>query len=79
MKLYHGSNILISHPDLTKGKPYKDFGRGFYTTRLKSQAQKWANLVASRKKRNAQSIVSSYECDETKMMSDVYVYKNFPT
>lgn len=30
MKLYHGSNILIDKIDLSKSKPNKDFGRGFY-------------------------------------------------
>ena len=30
MKLYHGSNIEIITPDLSKSKPYKDFGQGFY-------------------------------------------------
>ena len=33
MRLYHGSNQLISHIDLSKSKDYKDFGRGFYLTR----------------------------------------------
>ena len=30
MKVYHGSDILIEAIDLTKSKPGKDFGRGFY-------------------------------------------------
>jgi hypothetical protein len=30
--LYHGSNIEIARIDLSKCRPYKDFGRGFYTT-----------------------------------------------
>lgn len=30
MRLYHGSNVEVTVPDLTKSKPYKDFGRGFY-------------------------------------------------
>lgn len=38
MKLYHGSNKLISHIDLSQSKDYKDFGRGFYMTRDYSRA-----------------------------------------
>lgn len=30
MKLYHGSNMEIDKPDLSRSKPFKDFGQGFY-------------------------------------------------
>lgn len=39
MKLYHGSNIIIEQIDLSKCKPYKDFGQGFYLTEIKEQAE----------------------------------------
>lgn len=78
MELYHGSNIAVAQPLAFAGRRNLDFGRGFYTTRLKSQAQKWATLVASRKKRNSQSIVSIFECNEDEMMAAGYVFKNFP-
>ena len=42
MKLYHGSNVVVAVPDLTKSKPYKDFGRGFYLSADKSQAMRMA-------------------------------------
>lgn len=35
MKLYHGSNQEISTIDLSKCRPYKDFGKGFYLTTIK--------------------------------------------
>jgi hypothetical protein len=40
MILYYGSNIEIVKIELDKCRPFKDFGRGFYTTPLKEQA--WA-------------------------------------
>jgi len=40
MTIYHGSNIEIVKIELDKCRPFKDFGRGFYTTPLKEQA--WA-------------------------------------
>ena len=40
MKLYHGSYIKIDEIDLTKAKPYKDFGRAFYLTKFYEQAKK---------------------------------------
>lgn len=46
MTLYHGTNLDIQSIDLTLCRPYKDFGKGFYTTELLKQAQKMANRVA---------------------------------
>ncbi|MDR0852058.1 MAG: DUF3990 domain-containing protein [Clostridiales Family XIII bacterium] len=36
--LYHGSINIIDNNDITKGKPYKDFGMGFYTSESIAQA-----------------------------------------
>lgn len=30
MRLYHGSNVSIDQVDLSKSRPFKDFGRAFY-------------------------------------------------
>ena len=48
MKLYHGSNQPIHNIDLSKGKKYKDFGQGFYTTHLPEQAVYWAKRISDR-------------------------------
>lgn len=45
MNLYHGTNINFEAIDLTKSKPYKDFGKGFYLTDIQNQAL----LMAQRK------------------------------
>ncbi|MDO4181727.1 MAG: DUF3990 domain-containing protein [Bacteroidales bacterium] len=42
MKLYHGSNIDITHIDLTLSKVGKDFGCGFYLSADKDQAMELA-------------------------------------
>jgi len=47
MSLYHGSNIIIENIDLKKCRPYKDFGKGFYCTTVKSQAELMAKRVAT--------------------------------
>lgn len=46
MILYHGSNIIINEIDLSKCRPYKDFGQGFYCTEIKEQAELMAKRVA---------------------------------
>jgi hypothetical protein len=42
MILFHGSNLEIGQIDLNLCKPYKDFGRGFYTTEVEEQARQMA-------------------------------------
>lgn len=42
MILYHGSNVEIKTIDLSKSKPYKDFGRGFYLSADRKQAIRMA-------------------------------------
>lgn len=39
MKLYHGTNQDFQEILLSKCRPNKDFGRGFYLTDIRSQAQ----------------------------------------
>ncbi|MBR6027864.1 MAG: DUF3990 domain-containing protein [Clostridia bacterium] len=46
MMLFHGSNLEIEAVDLSKCRPYKDFGRGFYLTDIPEQASKMARRVA---------------------------------
>jgi len=48
MILYHGSNIDFSVIDLSKSKDRRDFGKGFYTTTIKEQAQEWGYNMFNR-------------------------------
>ena len=62
MRVYHGSDTLISVIDLQKCKPNRDFGRGFYVTKLRSQAEDMSVRVTRRSKQTP--IVTEYEFDE---------------
>jgi len=63
--LYHGSVFKFNSIDLSRGKPYKDFGKGFYTTRDRNHA---INLALRNKKieemrikqKNYNSTVTAY-------------------
>ncbi|MDR1183180.1 MAG: DUF3990 domain-containing protein [Coriobacteriales bacterium] len=46
MRLYHGSNLIVSQIDLSLCRPYKDFGQGFYLTTLREQAERMAQRTA---------------------------------
>lgn len=41
MIVYHGSNMVVDHPDVNHSYRNLDFGRGFYVTTVKEQAEKW--------------------------------------
>ena len=44
MLLYHGSNMAIEEIDLTKSRPYKDFGKAFYLSADEEQAREMAKF-----------------------------------
>ena len=48
MTVYHGSIGEIKKPDVSFSKNYLDFGKGFYVTTLRNQAEKWALRKADR-------------------------------
>ena len=61
MLLYHGSKISVEKPDLAHSRTQLDFGKGFYTTPLKEQAERWCTRF---KPRRQSGILSIYEFDE---------------
>lgn len=79
MILYHGSNIRIDCPDLSKSKPYKDFGKGFYL----SDKYEQAFLLAEQRTKIMQCgepCVSKFSFDEKFMHSDeldVLVFEDY--
>jgi len=40
--IYHGSREVVEKPEHGKGKPYNDYGRGFYCTESIELAKEWA-------------------------------------
>ena len=42
IELLHGTDHIIEVPDITKGNPKNDYGKGFYCTRLPEMAKEWA-------------------------------------
>lgn len=48
MKVYHGSIQEIRFPLAKAGRPNLDFGRGFYVTDIRRQAEEWAERIGLR-------------------------------
>ena len=45
MQVFHGSYTEIESIDLSKCQSNKDFGRGFYVTKFRKQAEEWAEII----------------------------------
>lgn len=60
MKVYHTSYTEIRHPNVRYSRNYLDFGKGFYLTTLKRQAEKYAARIAIR---HLQAVLNTYELD----------------
>lgn len=65
MILYHGSNLVIDRIDLTKSKPNKDFGQGFYLSADEKQANEMASFKSMQL--GGEAVVSKFEFDESVM------------
>ena len=63
MRLYHGSNVEVRKPNLLKSRKKTDFGRGFYTTTQKEQAEHWTTIKIDRAK-TGRRMVSVFEIDD---------------
>ena len=50
--LFHGSNFDFDEIDLSKSRDKRDFGKGFYTTTLREQAEDWAEVQYDRHKKD---------------------------
>lgn len=64
MRLYHGSVVEVRKPNLRYGRKKTDFGRGFYTTTQKEQAEHWTSIKMERAKDAMRKVVSVYEIDD---------------
>lgn len=62
MILYHGSNTYIEEIDLSKSKPNKDFGKGFYLSDNQTQAEQMAKFKALTL--GGEPIVTTFEVDD---------------
>ena len=70
MILYHGSYCAIEKPNISFSRGNTDFGKGFYTTTIQSQAEKWAERF---KKQRGAAVVSEYEINEFEVRKNTSV------
>ena len=68
--LFHGSYISIPEPLAGVGRKELDFGPGFYVTKLREQAERWALRVCIIRALDTPTI-STYEFSEDNLPCDV--------
>jgi len=56
MTLYHGSNVDIEEINLNLGRAGKDFGKGFYLSLDKAQAEVMAGIALVREKKGKRTL-----------------------
>jgi len=76
MILYHGSYTRIKEIDLSKARRNKDFGRGFYTTKVGRHADAMAKQQG--RKHNCKGVVSIFKFDfDRAFLSGEYKIRRF--
>lgn len=60
MKLFHASSVIVECPDVYHSREHLDFGKGFYLTILRQQAQKYARRFFFRSEK---AYINEYELD----------------
>lgn len=76
MLVYHGSNVEVRKPSLLKSRKNTDFGRGFYTTTQKEQAEHWTSIKIERAKKGRR-IVSVFEIDDNLLTNSELKIREF--
>ncbi|MFV0591176.1 MAG: DUF3990 domain-containing protein [Draconibacterium sp.] len=60
MQLYHGSIEIIEQPKILEKQRLLDFGKGFYLTSSREQAERWALIKMKRSGGKAKAVVNCY-------------------
>ena len=70
MRVFHGSYTEIDKIDLAKCQANKDFGRGFYVTKLRKQAETWADIIGGI--HDKPGVVTEFKFHERAFVDDTY-------
>jgi hypothetical protein len=75
MIVYHGSYTKIDKIDLSKCEPNKDFGKGFYVTKFREQAETWATRIA--RKYKCSGVITEFNFYENAFIDGVHKVLRF--
>ena len=69
--------MAVRKPIVSRGRGKTDFGKGFYTTTSREQAEKWAQIKRDRMGDEAHAIVSVFELDDAVLNNPAYHTRHF--
>lgn len=75
MKVYHGSYTKVEKIDMSQCRSHRDFGRGFYVTKIRRHAENWAMVIGRRYK--SKGVVSEFEYRENDFTRSICKIKHF--
>ncbi|MBQ2970479.1 MAG: DUF3990 domain-containing protein [Bacteroidaceae bacterium] len=64
IRLYHTSNVEVRTPDIRHSREHLDFGRGFYLTSLREQAEKYGQRFL---RKGETAVMNIYELDDEEL------------
>jgi hypothetical protein len=59
MQVFHGSNVRVETIDLAKSGDFKDFGKGFYVTKIRKHAHQRAMQIA--KENGGKAVITEFK------------------
>ncbi|WP_308755712.1 DUF3990 domain-containing protein [uncultured Bacteroides sp.] len=74
MMLYHASPYIIESPDVSHSRDFLDFGKGFYLTAIREQAEKYAMRFLRRGQR---AYINEYVLDEDLSEYNVMTFERY--
>lgn len=74
MIVYHTSKVDVENPDVKHSRNNLDFGRGFYVTKLKQQALKYAEKFILR---NQRAVLNTYELSDDWKNAKVKIFDSY--
>jgi len=70
--IYHGSVVPVEIPRIIESSRMLDFGVGFYATKNREQADRWAEIVAAKRQSNIR-VITEYEFDFESAKNDLSI------
>ncbi|MCL2518541.1 MAG: DUF3990 domain-containing protein [Oscillospiraceae bacterium] len=72
MIVYHGGAVPVEIPKIIESNRMLDFGIGFYTTINREQADRWAEIVAVKRRKNIR-VITEYDFDFETAKNDLSI------
>ena len=77
MILYHGGTEIVQKPEVRKRSGGCDFGMGFYSTDIRSQAEKWAMRQGKIRKQPPILNIYKFHADNANQKLSIKMFKNY--